>query len=272
MNNNIEIFKNEEFGEIRTVIKNDKVWFVAKDLAKALGYTTLQRMYDHIAKEDSIKINPQKEKYRGLCENGTTIKLENNPNVFTLMLINESGLYDCIFGSQLPNAKQFKRWVTSEVLPTIRQHGAYMTPETIEKTLTDPDFIIKLATNLKEEQEKRRKAEAELEEIKPKALFADSVSASESTILVRDMAKILKQNGFEIGEKRFFEWLRENGYLIKSKSKDYNSPTQKAMDLKLFKIKETAINTSSGVKIKKTSLITGKGQNYFVNKFLGGKK
>lgn len=162
MDKQLQIFKNEEFGQVRALVVNGEPYFVGKDVAKILGYTTLQRMYDHVEKEDKKKIDPQSAEFAGLCENGTT--LESNPNVRTLMIINESGLYDAIFGSTLPNAKKFKRWVTSEVLPSIRKHGAYMTQDTIEKAINDPDFLIQLATKLKEEKEARIKAENEVKE------------------------------------------------------------------------------------------------------------
>lgn len=183
-------------------------------------------------------------------------------------LINESGLYNAVLGSNKLQAKQFKKWVTSEVLPTIRKHGAYMTDHTIEKALMDPDFLIKLATNLKEEKFKRLEAENKIELNKPKVVFADAVSVSHTSILVGDLAKILKQNGIDIGANRLFERLRTEGYLIRRKGSDYNMPTQKSMELKLFEVKETAITHSDGhVTISKTTKINGKGQIYFVNKF-----
>lgn len=252
MDNEVEVFKNKEFGEIRTLIKDNEPWFVGKDIAKALGY-----------KDTSYALNAHVESYdKGIGE------IQTPGGMQKMILINEAGLYSLILSSKLDNAKQFKKWVTGEVLPSIRKHGAYMTEQTIEKALTNPDFLIQLATQLKEEREKRLEVENKLEEAKPKILFADSVSESDNTILIRDLAKLLKQNGINIGEKRLFAWLRDNGYLIKQKGQDHNSPTQKSMDLKLFRIKETAINTSKGVKINKTPKVTGKGQNYFINKFL----
>jgi len=249
----LQIFTNKDFGEIRTLEKDNEVWFVGKDIADILQYKETHKAIVRLVDEDDGIKHP------------ITDSLGRMQDTW---LINESGFYSLILNSKLKAAKQFKRWVTNEVLPSIRKHGAYMTEETLEKALTSPDFLIQLATQLKEEKEKRLEVENRLEEAKPKILFADSVSSSENTILIRDMAKILKQNGVNIGEKRLFAWLRENGYLIKQKGQDYNSPTQKAMDLKLFKIKETAINTSQGVKINKTPKVTGKGQNYFINKFL----
>ena len=186
-----------------------------------------------------------------------------------MTIINESGLYSLILSSKLPHAKKFKHWVTSEVLPSIRKHGAYMTDSTLEQALTSPDFLIKLATELKTEKEKRQALEVQAEENKPKVLFADAVSVSQTSILVGDLAKIIKQNGVNIGANRLFAWLRDNGYLIKRKGSDYNMPTQYSMDLKLFEVKETVITHSDGhTSISKTPKVTGKGQQYFINKFL----
>lgn len=162
--------------------------------------------------------------------------------------------------------------MTGEVLPAIRKHGGYLTPDKIEQALTDPDTIIKLATTLKEERAARQQAEASLQAAKPKVLFADAVSASDSTILIGDLAKILKQNGYNTGQKRLFQWLRDNGYLIKRQGADYNSPTQRSMELGLFRVKETPIIHADGhVTVNKTVKVTPKAQIYFANKFLGGK-
>lgn len=145
-----------------------------------------------------------------------------------------------------------------------------MTPETIEKTLTDPDFIIRLATKLKEEQLARQQAEKQIEEQKPKILFADAVTTSKTPILVGELAKLLKQNGIDMGQNRLFQWLRDNGYLIKRRGTDYNMPTQYSMEMGLFEVKETSITHSDGhISINKTPKITGKGQVYFINKFKG---
>jgi anti-repressor protein len=251
---NLQKFTNKEFGEIRTLEKDNEVWFVGRDIADILQYKETHKAISRLVDEDDRMKYPVKDSLGRMQDT---------------WLINESGLYSLILNSKLETAKKFKKWVTSDILPSIRQHGAYMTPETIEKTLTDPDFLIKLASSLKEEQEKRRLAEAELEETRPKAIFADSVANSKSTILIRDLAKILKGNGIDIGEKRLFKWMREKGYLIKQKGRDYNSPTQRAMDIGLFRIKESTITHSDGrVTINKTPLVTGKGQTYFVRKFL----
>lgn len=247
--NDLQIFKNEQFGEVRTIIKEGQPWFVAKDISNILGYSETNRMTSRLDEDESIST-----KLEGMNMNST--------------LINESGLYNAVLGSNKLQAKQFKKWVTSEVLPTIRKHGAYMTDHTIEKALMDPDFLIKLATNLKEEKFKRLEAENKIELNKPKVVFADAVSVSHTSILVGDLAKILKQNGIDIGANRLFERLRTEGYLIRRKGSDYNMPTQKSMELKLFEVKETAITHSDGhVTISKTTKINGKGQIYFVNKF-----
>lgn len=183
--------------------------------------------------------------------------------------VNEYGLYTLVFKSRKPEAHQFKRWVTHDILPTIRKRGAYMTPETIEKTLTDPDFIIRLATELKNEKQARIKAEETIIQNRPKVLFADAVSDSNSSILVGDLAKILRGNGVNIGQKRLFAWLRENGFLMKG-TESRNMPTQRAMEMGLFKVKEGTYINGDGVNVTtKTTKVTGKGQQYFINKFLG---
>lgn len=184
-------------------------------------------------------------------------------------LINESGLYSLILSSKLPAAKKFKHWVTSEVLPAIRKHGLYATDE----LLGNPDFAIAAFTALKEEREKNKVLSAKIEEDKPKVLFADSVTASQTSILVGELAKLIKQNGIEIGQQRMFTWLRNNGFLIKRKGSDYNMPTQYSMELGLFEIKETSITHADGhVSVNKTPKVTGKGQQFFINKFLGKKR
>ncbi|MDM0934652.1 phage antirepressor KilAC domain-containing protein [Clostridium perfringens] len=192
-------------------------------------------------------------------------KLANRGEKF----LTESGVYKLIFKSKKKEAEKFQDWVTDDILPSIRKHGAYMTENTLEKALTSPDFLIQLATNLKEEQEKRRLLEEEKERNAPKVIFADAVSTSHTSILVGELAKLMKQNGIDTGEKRLFKWLRDNGYLIKRKGTDYNMPTQKSLELKIIEIKERTINNPDGsIRITKTPKITGKGQQYFINKFL----
>lgn len=251
--NELQIFKNEEFGEIRTVQLNNETYFVGKDVARALGYgegkSLNNAIANHVAEED-----------KGVTELMTPGGKQN------MTVINESGLYALIFGSKLESAKRFKHWVTSEVLPSIRKHGVYAVDELLE----NPDMAIKAFTALKEEREKNKLLQADNDRMKPKEIFADAVATSHTTILIGDLAKILKQNGVEIGQKRLFAWLRDNGYLIKRNGADYNMPTQKAMERGLFEIKESTVNNPDGsVRINRTTKVTGKGQQYFINKFLG---
>lgn len=252
--NELQIFKNDEFGQVRTTIINDEPYFVGKDVAVVLGYRdTSDALKKHVDEED-----------KGVCEMPTPGGRQQ------MKMVNESGLYSLIIGSKLPTAKRFKRWVTSEVLPAIRKHGAYATAPTIDKIIDDPDYGIRLLQNLKEEREKRKALEAQNAVMVPKAVFADAVTTSDSCILIGDLAKLLRQNGVEIGQKRLFEYLRNHGFLIKRRGADWNSPTQRAMEMGLFEIKETAITHSDGhVTISKTTKVTGKGQIYFVNRFLG---
>lgn len=253
----IQIFNNPEFGEIRTIEINNEPWFVGKDVADVLGYQNGSRDINrHVSEEDREK----------------TMVFDGNQDKETI-LINESGLYSLILSSKLPRAKEFKRWVTAEILPTIRKHGAYMTPEQIENVLTNPDTIIQLAQNLKAEQEKRRQLECKVEEDKPKVLFADAVATSKTSILIGELAKILKQNGVDMGQNRLFHWMRQNGYLIRRQGTDYNMPTQKSMEMKLFEIKETSITHADGhVSVSKTPKITGRGQQFFIKLFLEAKE
>lgn len=252
--NELTIFKNEEFGTVRTMEINEQPYFVGKDVADILGYQNASKaLADHVDDEDKLN----NESLSSLGQRGG-------------WLINESGLYSLVLSSKLPNAKRFKHWVTSEVLPSIRKHGAYMTPETLEKALLNPDGMITVLKALKAEQEKRKALEAENKRMKPKEIFADAVSASHTSILVGELAKILKQNGIETGQRRLFEWLRSNGYLIKSGSSK-NMPTQKSMEMGLFEIKEGSYVNGEGVNVTtKTAKITGRGQSYFINKFLAG--
>lgn len=184
--------------------------------------------------------------------------------------VNESDVYRLIMHSKLPNIERFQDWVCEEVLPSIRKHGAYMTPETIEKTLTSPDFIIQLATQLKNEQEKRKSAEAKIEADKPKVLFSEAVEASKKSILIRELAKIITQNGYQIGEKQLYERLRKAGYLC-SVGESRNQPSQTYVNMGLFEIRKRVIIDRGETKVYNTTMVTGKGQTYFVNKFLGKK-
>ena len=254
MNNEIKVFSNEEFGSIRRVEVDGEFWLVGKDVAQVLGYKNPQEaIRTHVDDDD-----------KGVSEILTPGGKQNVP------IINESGLYSLVLSSKLPSAKKFRRWVTSEVLPSIRKHGAYMTPETLEAAILNPDYLLKVATALKEETDKRKALESKVQADAPKVLFADSVAASTSTILISELAKILRQNGVNTGEKRLFRWMRENGYLVKRNGTDYNMPTQLSMELGILKVKETVVCHSDGhTSISKTPKVTGKGQTYFLNKFLG---
>lgn len=183
--------------------------------------------------------------------------------------IPENVFYRLAMKAKNETAEKFQAKVADEIIPSIRRHGAYMTEQALEKALASPDFLIQLATKLKDEQEKNKALEAENKRMRPKEVFADAVSVSDTSILIGELAKILKQNGVDTGQNRLFTWMRENGYLISRKGNDYNMPTQKAMDLELFQIKERTINSPDGsVRITKTVLVTGKGQQHFINKFL----
>ncbi len=252
---NIQIFNSSEFGEIRAVNIDGGVWFVGKDVTEILGYQNASKaLIDHVDDEDKL----------------------NNDSLLSLgqrggWLINESGLYSLILSSKLESAKRFKRWVTSEVLPAIRNNGGYITGQ---EQMSDAELMARALTVAQKTIERRefviRQLEADTERMHPKEIFADAVSSSNSSILIGELAKILKGNGFDIGQNRLFRWLREHGYLIRRNGADFNMPTQKAMDKGLFKIKETAITKSDGTSIiTKTVKVTGAGQVYFTNLFLG---
>lgn len=244
----LQIFKNEEFGEVRTVTIDNEPWFVGKDVAEALGYSdTNKAVAMHVENEDK-KLNDKTSSSFG--QRGAT-------------LINESGLYALIFGSKLESAKRFKHWVTSEVLPTIRKTGGYQMQAPQGKEL--------LALAVLEAQKTIEERTAQIEEMKPHAVLGHAITTANTSILVGDLAKILKQNGIEIGAKRLFQWMRENGYLIKRKGTDWNLPTQRSMEMELFEIKESVHIDGNGCnKITRTPKVTGKGQEYFINKFLEG--
>lgn len=251
--NEITIFSNPQFGEIRTLADEaNEPLFCAADVCKALGYA-----------------NPRDAISRHVDE-GDVAKRDTptTSGVQTMTFVNESGLYSLIFGSKLYSAKVFKKWVTSEVLPTIRKHGVYATPQTIDNLLADPDNAIKVFQTLKEERQLRQIAEAKIEADAPKVLFADAVVGSKSTCLIGELAKIISQNGYPIGQNRLFQWLRENGYLGKHGER-YNIPNQQYVEMGLFELKKGVRSGNDGVmKVTMTTKVTGKGQQYFINKFL----
>lgn len=247
--NNIQLFNSPEFGQIRTITDNDGIYFVGKDVAEILGYAnTRDALNSHVDEEDKQVLTSQ----------NTT--LENIPNR-GLTVINESGLYSLVLSSKLPSAKRFKRWVTSEVLPALRRQGGYMLANANET----PEQIMARALKIADEALKRK--DALIEEMKPKALFADAVGASDNTCLVGELAKMLRQNGVDIGANRLFKRLRNEGFLGKYGS-NYNVPTQRSMELGLFRIKEATIRHPDGhVTLRRTPKCTGKGQCYFMKRY-----
>lgn len=260
MKKNIKIFNNPHFGDIRVVMnESNEPMFCLSDLCTVVG----------LSNPSSVKARLDIEDVQ-LIDLHALNSIKGNGNAMT-NFVSESGFYDVLLQSSSLSVKPFRKWVTSEVLPSIRKHGAYITPQKIQEALLNPDILIQLATNLKEEQQKRIQAEGQIEAQKPKVLFADAVATSARSCLMGELAKIIKQNGYDIGQNRLFEWMRGNGYLCK-KGQAYNQPTQLAMDLGLFEIKKTTINKPDGsILVSSTTKVTGKGQIYFVEKFLTSK-
>lgn len=247
----IKIFDNPEFGKIRTIDRDGEPWMVGVDVAKALGYATPRNaIASHVDEEDktSALIRGAGSNYKSMA-----------------ILINESGLYSLVLYSKLPTAKKFKRWVTSEVLPSIRKTGGYIAGQ---ESMSDSELMAKALLVAKRQIDAKT---AQIEEMTPKAVFADAVAASKTSILIGELAKILRQNGVEdMGQQRLFEWMRNNGFLIRRKATDRNMPTQRAIEQGLMEVKETTICHSDGhTSISKTPKVTGKGQVYFVNRLAG---
>ncbi|WP_348624656.1 phage antirepressor [Paenibacillus peoriae] len=237
--------------QVRTLTVSNEPWFVAKDVCDVLEVGNPSQSLSRLDED----------------EKNTIILNEGNRGNPSVAIVNEPGLYTLILGSRKPEAKQFKRWITHEVIPSIRKHGAYITPETMEQTLKDPDYIIGVITALKKEQDARKALEEKVVADEPKVLFANSLQASKDCILVANLAKMLKQNGIDTGERRLYSWLRENGYLGK-KGEHYNMPTQRSMDLRLFEVKTGVINKpDEEPRTTKTTVVTTRGQMYFLNKF-----
>ena len=238
----IQIFNNPEFGDLRTIEEGDKIYFVASDAAKMLGY---KRPADAVTAH---------------CKGSVKRRLPTNGGTQEMKVIPEGDLYRLIANSELPSAEKFESWVFDEVLPAIRKTGGYHVPQSPEEQMAQG---LLAAQKLLAEKDKR------IEEMRPKEIFADAVSVSKTDILIGDLAKLIKQNGHDIGQKRLFAWLREKGYLVKRKGLDWNMPTQKAMEMKLYRVKETVVTHSDGhTTVSKTPKVTGKGQVYFVNKFM----
>lgn len=246
--NEVQIFQSPEFGEVRTVTIDHEPWFVAADVCKALDIG-----------DTHVAIRRLDEDEKGRCSIPTPGGLQS------LSAVSEAGLYSLVLASRKPEARRFRRWIVHEVIPAIRRHGMYAT----EDLLSDPDLAIRAFTALKEEREKRRALEEENARMRPKEIFADAVSASQTSILIGDLAKLISQNGIQIGQKRLFEWMRSNGYLM-SVGTSRNMPTQRSMGLGLLEVKESNIQNPDGsIRITRTTKVTGRGQLYFINRFLG---
>lgn len=250
----IKIFENDRFGEVRVAGTSENPLFCLADVCKILGLrvdAVQSRLTDapiRIGVTDSIGREQQ------------------------MNFVNEKNLYKVIMRSDKPQAEPFQDWVCGEVLPSIRKHGAYMTNDTLEKALTSPDFLIRLATNLKEEQQKRIEAERKVTEAAPAVAFTKAVQSANSSCLIGELAKLIAQNGYSIGEKRLFAWMRDNGYLGKHGER-YNIPNQQYVEQGLFELKKGVRSGNNGVlHTTITPKVTGKGQVYFVNKFLGNKE
>ena len=245
---NLQKFNNELF-QLEVKSENGESLFNVESVARSLGFVETKNEKEYVIWK---RVNKYLEK------NLSTPVSKND-------FISEPMVYKLAFKANNEVAEKFQDWLAMEVLPSLRKNGMYATDELLD----NPDLLIAAATKLKEERALRLVAERQVTELKPKALFADAVATSHTSILVGELAKIIKQNGVDIGANRLFHWLRSNGFLIKRKGTDWNMPTQKSMELGLFEVKETAINRSDGsVSVSKTAKVTGKGQQYFINKFL----
>ena len=251
----MQMFESPEFGQVRTLTENGEVLFCGNDVAKALGYSNPRKaLVDH-CRCVTKRYAPHPQAANKQIE---------------MLFIPEPDLYRLIFGSKLPTAEKFTDWVTKEILPSIRKGGVYLTDEALEAAILNPDTIIKLALELKAERNMRQDLERQIAADAPKVALAEAIVTSPDSILIGDLAKILCQNGLDIGQNRLFSWLRLNGYLCRRRGESYNLPTQKAMEMGLFEVKETTVIHNSGLsKVMKTPKVTGLGQQYFVNLFLG---
>lgn len=243
--NELQVFNNAMFGNVRIILQDNEPWFVAKDVCECLA---ISKHRDAISRLDTDE--------RG------SLKVDTLGGKQEMATVNEYGLYSLVMSSRKPEAKEFKRWITHEVLPALRKTGSY--------SMNIPQTLPEALRAYADEVEEHNKTKALVEAQRPKVIFADAVSASNTDILIGDLAKLLNQNGHNIGQNRLFERLRQEGYLISRKGNSYNTPTQRAMELGLFRIKETAITHADGrTTINKTPKVTGKGQQYFINRFIG---
>lgn len=257
--NDIQVFKNEQFGEIRTAGTAQEPIFCAADICRALGYSNGRKaISDH-------------------CDEGDVTKRDTptSSGVQSMTFVNESGMYSLIFGSKLESAKQFKKWVTSDVLPSIRKHGMYATEATVESMLNDPENAILMLQAYQKERKERLAAQQQVEKLeqqaiedKPKIIYADAVKGSTSSCLIGELAKMIAQNGYPIGEKRLFQWMRENHYLC-SYGEKFNQPYQQYIEQGLFTMKQNVFSVDGEMRTRNTTKVTGKGQIYFINKFIG---
>lgn len=257
--NEIQVFNSEQFGEIRTAGTAQEPIFCAADICRALGYSNGRKaISDH-------------------CDEGDVTKRDTptSSGVQSMTFVNESGMYSLIFGSKLESAKQFKKWVTSDVLPSIRKHGMYATGETIESILNNPENAIVILQAMQKERKERIAAQQQVEKLeqqaiedKPKIIYADAVKGSTSSCLIGELAKMIAQNGYPIGEKRLFQWLRDNHYLC-SYGERFNQPYQQYIEQGLFTMKQNVFSVDGEMRTRNTTKVTGKGQIYFINKFIG---
>jgi anti-repressor protein len=240
--NELQVFNNAMFGNVRIILQDNEPWFVAKDVCDCLEIKNTTDTLKRLDEDERARLN---------------LGRQGEANV-----VNEYGLYSLVMSSRKPEAKEFKRWITHEVLPALRKTGSY--------SLNIPQTLPEALRAYADEVEQHNKTKALVEAQRPKVIFADAVSTSDTDILIGDLAKLLSQNGHNIGQNRLFERLRNEGYLISRKGGSYNMPTQRAMELGLFRIKETAITHSDGrTSINKTPKVTGKGQLYFINRYEG---
>lgn len=260
----IKIFENDRFGEVRVAGTSENPLFCLVDVCRVLEIKNPRGCKSRLKPEGVVLTD-------GVSKTTNQYGITTEQEV-TLTFINEQNLYKVIMRSDKPQAEPFQDWVCGEVLPSIRKHGAYMTNDTLEKALTSPDFLIQLATNLKEEQRKRIEAERKVAEAAPAVAFTNAVQSANSSCLIGELAKLIAQNGYSIGEKRLFAWMRDNGYLGKQGER-YNIPNQQYVEQGLFELKKGVRSGSNGVlHTTITPKVTGKGQVYFVNKFLGNKE
>ena len=253
MENALQVFEYKG-ANVRTIERDGEAWFVAKDVCDVLEIADYHQAVEALDDDE-------RGRYSVPTPGGNQL----------MTAISEPGLYALVLKSRKPEAKEFSRWVRHEVLPAIRQHGGYLTPAKMEEALLNPDVIIRLAQALKAEREKVTALTEQVEASRAKVIFADAMDASQESILIGNLAKVLKQNGVEIGQNRLFAWLRENGYLMNCRGERWNMPTQSSIERGLFEVKTRIINNPDGsTRITHTTKVTGKGQIHFVNLFLNG--